>query len=334
MNAGVDLVTGGAGFIGSELVALLVAAGRRVVVLDDLSAGREAYLDGLPPARCTLVRGTILDRGLVQTLVGGSERVFHLAARGLRQSIHDPEPVHAVNATGTLILLEAARRAGIERFVHVSSSEVYGPARTAPMDETLPTYPTTPYGASKLAGEAYARSAFITHGLPVVVVRPFNVFGPRSHHEGASGEVIPRFMLRALANQNLIVFGDGMQTRDFTYVADMARAILLAGDADAAVGETVNVGSGAEISISDLARLVARTVGAQDASIVHQADRPGDVSRLLCDNRKARRLLGWTAETGLAAGLTLLRRWYATQPYTPERMLADEIVRNWEPVSA
>ncbi len=213
MNAGVDLVTGGAGFIGSELVGLLVAAGRRVVVLDDLSAGRAAYLDEVPRDRCTLVRGTILDRGLVQTLLGESERVFHLAARGLRQSIHDPEPVHAVNATGTLVLLEAARRARIERFIHVSSSEVYGPARTAPMDETHPTHPTTPYGASKLAGEAYARAAFITHGLPVVVVRPFNVFGPRSHHEGASGEVIPRFMLRALAKKPLIVFGDGIQTR-------------------------------------------------------------------------------------------------------------------------
>ena len=325
MTAGLDLVTGGAGFVGSELVRRLVASGRRVRVLDDLSTGRRANLAGVD---AELVVASVLDRDALAAAMRGVERVFHLACLGLRRSIHDPESVHAVNATGTLALLEAARRTDVSRIVHVSSSEVYGTAVRTPMDEDHPTRPTTPYGASKLAGEAYARAAHATYGMPVVVVRPFNAYGPRAHHEGDSGEVIPRFLLRAAAGRPLVIFGDGRQTRDFTHVSDTARGILLAGTAAAAIGETVNLGSGRETAIGDLAVLV-RDLAAAAVPIVHEARRPGDVERHLADAEKARNLLGWAPEIDLAAGLKALYDDLMASERPADELLEDEILHNW-----
>ena len=325
MNCGTDLVTGGAGFIGSELVRQLVAAGRRVVVLDNLDTGRAEYLSDL---NVDLVVANILDRDAVAHCVGGAERVFHLACLGLRRSIYDPIAVHEVNATGALVLLEASRRAGISRFVYVSSSEVYGTAQRTPMGEDHPTHPTTPYGASKLAGESYARAAFITYGLPVAIVRPFNAFGPHAHHEGDSGEVIPRFLLRALAGRPLVVFGDGRQTRDFTHVSDTARGIRLAGEADTAIGETINLGSGAEVAINDLAVSI-RALVSSSSPIVHEPPRPGDVRRHCADARRARDLLGWTPLTPLAAGLAGLYQEWIESDKRADDLLADEILHNW-----
>src|SRR5208283_3408103 len=158
--------------------------------------------------------------------------VFHLACLGVRHSIHAPEENHEVNASATLKLLSAARSAGVRRFVYVSSSEVYGTARHVPMTEQHPTFPMTAYGASKLAGECYTRAFYETYRFPTVVVRPFNAYGPRCHHEGDCGEVIPKFLLRCLVGQPLMVFGDGRQTRDFTFVADTAAGILAAGTSD------------------------------------------------------------------------------------------------------
>jgi UDP-glucose 4-epimerase len=149
-----------------------------------------------------------------------------------------------VNATGTLVMLEAARAAGVKRFVYVSSSEVYGTSRSVPMTEHHPTFPSNAYGASKLAGEAYARAHFLSYGLPTVVVRPFNTYGPRCHHEGDSGEVIPKFLLRAQAGCPLVIFGDGEQTRDFTYVTDIVQGILRAGICADAEGADVQPGIG------------------------------------------------------------------------------------------
>src|SRR5204862_281731 len=233
------------------------------------------------------------------------------------------------NASGTLRLLEASRAAGAPKFVYVSSSEVYGTAQWVPMQEDHPTFPCTVYGGSKLAGEAYARAFHRTYGYPTIVVRPFNTYGPRSHHEGDSGEVIPKFMLRCLAGKPMVIFGDGTQTRDFTYVEDSARGILQAGFSDQTVGETVNLGRGSEISIHDLAREVAHVLGRPNAPVVYDEPRPGDVLRLYACMDKARGLFGYAPTVTFRAGLTRLWDWYKGLARSPAELLEQERVRNW-----
>jgi UDP-glucose 4-epimerase len=327
---GTALVTGGAGFIGSELVAQLVGDGRKVRVLDNFATGRAENLREHLGPRCELMPGDVRDRDTVARALAEVDVVFHLACLGVRHSIHAPLENHAVNAEATLLLLAESRARGVRRFVCVSTSEVYGTARAVPMTEEHPTFPHTVYGASKLAGECYARAFHRTHGFPTVVVRPFNAFGPRSHHEGDSGEVIPKFVLRALAGRPLIVFGDGTQTRDFTFVSDTARGIRLAGEVDAAVGQTINLGRGDEISITNLAREVARVVTGGRAEVRHEPPRPGDVGRLCADAAKARAILGFEPRVGLTEGLERLRAWYAASGRAPKDLLAEETVRNWE----
>lgn len=323
-------MTGGAGFIGSELVRQLAAEGVRIVVVDNLVRGRRENLEGLPAEQVQLIVADIRNEERIAELMRGVDVVFHLACLGVRYSIHSPQETHEVNATATLNLLLAARAARVKRFVYVSSSEVYGTARWVPMTEEHPTFPTTVYGASKLAGECYTRAFYQTYGYPTVVVRPFNTYGPRCHHEGDSGEVIPRFLLRCLAGKPMVVFGDGEQTRDFTYVSDTARGILMAGLVDEAIGQTINLGSGCELTINELAREVAEIVGRSEAVVIHDIPRPGDVRRLCADRGRARQLLGFEPQVSLREGLVRLRNWYLSLPSPPELLLEREIVRNWE----
>ena len=331
-RANTVLVTGGAGFIGSELVAQLLAAGRRVVILDNLANGSRDNLAGHPRDRFDFVQGDIRDAALLARHLPGVHTVYHLACLGVRHSLHSPLENHAVNATGTLTLLEAARRAGIGRFVYVSTSEIYGSAQSVPMGEKHPVCPTTVYGTSKLAAEAHVRAAIRSGDFPAVIVRPFNALGPRCHHEGDSGEVIPRFMLRTLAGRPLVIFGDGQQTRDFTYVADTARGILLAGTVAAAVGGTFNLGSGRERSLLDVAQAVARAAGVPLPPIIHEPARPGDGRRLLADSTLARRVLGYEPRVSFEEGLQRLLAWYREMGIAPATLLEEEVVRNWEPV--
>ena len=273
------LVTGGAGFIGSHLVDQLTDC--TVRVLDDLSTGKEENLAGsLARPNFELIRGDIRDEELVAELLRDTDVVFHLACRGVRHSIGNPVESHEVNADGTLNLLVEARRAGVKRFVHVSSSEVYGTARFAPMDENHPTYPETVYGAAKLAGEAYARAYHQTYELPTVVVRPFNNFGPRSHHEGDSGEVIPRFFVWALNKQRPIIFGDGTQTRDFIYVEETAHWLRHVAECDALVGQTINLGSGKETSVNELAEMIYEAVGLENRTPTTSPSAPATCSAI------------------------------------------------------
>ena len=327
------VVTGGAGFIGSELVRQLAACGHEVIAVDNLVNGRRENLDEVLSDRVKLVVADVRDGETMARVLRGAEVVFHLACLGVRHSIHSPRENHEVNAGGTLAVLSAARAAGVKRFVHVSSSEIYGPARSVPMTEEHPPLPTTVYGASKLAGEGYARAFHRTYGYATVVVRPFNAYGPRSHHEGDSGEVIPKFLLRCLAGAPMVIFGDGAQTRDFTYVGDVAGGILLAGFDDAVVGETINLGSGAETTINDLAALAADVVGLQEAQVVHDVERPGDVRRLYADTSKARQLLGFKPAVTLREGLSRLKEWYLKLDRPIEALLAEEVVHNWQPAA-
>lgn len=329
-ESGRALVTGGAGFIGSELVAQLVASGWEVFVLDNLATGRWENLDSCPLPAKRKITGDVCDKALLARLMAGVDTVFHLACRGVRFSLHSPQETHEVNATGTLAALDAARRAAIRRFVQVSSSEVYGAVIDPPMREDGPTSPSTVYGASKLAGEAYARAYHRCFDLPVTIVRPFNSFGPRAHHEGDAGEVIPKFVLRALAGQTLTLFGDGQQTRDFCYVSDTARGIVLAATVDKALGETINLGSGSERSIRDVAQRVLAAIGRDPASVRFDAARPGDLPRLCAATEKAQRLLDFRPTVAFDEGLSRLIAWYGRDAELAEKRLRQEIVRNWE----
>lgn len=325
------LVAGGAGFIGTELTRQLWERGASVTVVDNLINGRQENLDGLPAEQVRLVVADIRDSERMAGLMQGMDIVFNLACLCLRHSIHSPQENHEVNATGTLKLLLAARQAGVGRLVYTSTGEVYGSPLWAPVTEEHPNFPTTVYGASKLAGEAYTRAFYQTYGYPTVVVRLLNTYGPRSHHEGDCGEVIPKFLLRCMAGRPMVIFGDGAQTRDFTYVGDIAKGILTAGLADEAVGQTINLASGHATAINDLAREVAAVVGQPDAPVVHDRSRPGEVLGLFyADTTKARQLLGFEPRVTLREGLARLRDWYLSLGQPLDALLEQDVLYNWE----
>ncbi|MFG6404030.1 dTDP-glucose 4,6-dehydratase [Microbacterium sp. P04] len=325
------LVTGGAGFIGSHLVdELLRRDPISIVVLDNLATGsRENLADALADPRVRLVEADARETDVLDVLLEEVDVVFHLACLGVRHSLHEPRENHDVNATMTLELLERSRAAGISRFIHVSSSEVYGSAQYAPMDEGHPTFPETVYGGAKLAGEAYARAAFRTHAFPVTVVRPFNAYGPRSHFEGDSGEVLPRTIVRVLGGEPPLVYGDGAQSRDFTHVTDTARGIIALAESDAAIGRTVNIGSGADVTISELARIVLEAAERTDLEPVHLEQRPGDVRRLLADSTLMSALTGFEPQVSFEDGVAELYRLFRDSAAPAAEMLAQVEDRNW-----
>lgn len=323
------LVTGGAGFIGSHLVDQLRVKGCKVRVLDNLVNGQLGNISHHTSSDFDFIKGSVTDPGDVERALQGVDVVFHLACLGVRHSIAHPFENHRVNAEGTLLLLDAALRAGISRFVHCSSSEVYGTAQFVPMPEDHPTHPSTVYGASKLAAEAYARAYFRTYQLPVVVIRPFNTFGPRSHYEGDAGEMIPKSIVRILNGKDILVFGDGSQTRDFTYVEDTARGLIVAAECESMVGQTLNIGSNFEISIKALAEKLISLVGENSSSLTLTPDRPGDVGRLFADPNKFMALSGWKPLTCFDEGLKLTVDYFRNHPLGIGKLIHDEAGRNW-----
>jgi UDP-glucose 4-epimerase len=325
------LITGGAGFIGSHLVDTLAPA-NKVTVIDNLSSGElDNIRHHLGRPDFNFVRGDITDLDQVRQLVHENQIVFHLAVQCLRVSLSDPYLVHEVNGTGSLNLCQAAYEEKIERFVYISSSEVYGTAKKAPMTEDHPLEPTTPYGASKLAGEAYARSYYLSFGVPVVVVRPFNCYGPREHLEGSYGEVIPRFVLRVMNGQPPVIFGDGNQTRDFTSVKDIVRGIVMAAESEAMIGETVNIAAGQEVTINEIARNVIHLLG-QDGKLepLYMDPRPGDVRRHYADISKAKARLGFRPEIGITAGIKEYIEWLKDQKWDLKQLQKNEVLINWK----
>ena len=307
------LVTGGAGFIPSNMIRhLLEATDHEVVSLDALTyAGRlENLADVLAHPRLSFVHGDIRDRGLVRELVGGVDVIVNAAAEShVAKSIeHGASEFVRTNVEGTQILLDAIRETPVERFVLISSSEVYGTARYAPMDEEHPIEPRSPYAGTKAGADRLAFSYVVTYGLPIVIVRPFNNYGPRQHPE----KVVPRFVTQALSDEPLTIHGDGHASRDWLYVFDDAEAIAAVVDAplEDVAGEVINIATGVDVSVSDVADAVLWVLGKPQELRQHVVERPGQVDRHVGSTQKAERLLGWRARTGFEDGLERTVAWY------------------------
>ena len=323
------LVTGGAGFIGSHLVDAL-SENNHVVVLDNFSSGKRENIEhheGNPNVE--IVTGDVRDKTLLYKVTRDIDAVYHLAVQCLRVSIKDPEINHEVNATGTLNLCMASLENSVKRFVYISSSEVYGTAVKVPMDENHPCEPITVYGASKLACEAYALAYHRTYRLNSLVVRPFNTYGPRAHFEGVYGEVIPKFVLRVLNNMPPVIFGDGSQRRDFTYVTDTVMGIIMASECDDMIGQTVNIANGSEVSVNTLAEIITKKLNKKNLNSVCEKNRPGDVMRHFADVSKAKRLFNFTPQINIEKGIELYIDWFKSGNYNFSELIKQDIVFNW-----
>jgi nucleoside-diphosphate-sugar epimerase len=299
------LVTGGAGFIGSNLVDRLLGDGHEVVVLDNLSTGSRDNLAGVL-SRVDFREADLRDRIAVRDAVEGCEVVFHQAAlAAVARSLENPLEVTEVNVGGTLNLLTSSREAGVRRVVFASSSSVYGDTPTLPKVESMPLAPRSPYAASKAAGEAYVAAFTASYGLEGVSLRYFNVYGPRQSPRSLYAAVVPRFLDAARAGRPATVYGDGRQTRDFTWVGDVVDANVRAASAPRAPEGPINLGGGQRVSILDLAAAVAKVAGSR-VPAVHEPARAGDVRDSLADVRRAEERLGWRPTTSLESGLARL----------------------------
>jgi nucleoside-diphosphate-sugar epimerase len=303
------LVTGGAGFIGSALVRALVDRGELVRVLDNFSTGKPANLAPLRD-RVRLVEGDILDEAALERALADVEIVFHQAALpSVPRSLEDPVASHEANATGTLRVLEVARRHGVRRVIYAGSSSAYGDTPVLPKVETMTPSPRSPYAVSKLAGELYCQMYSRSLGLETVTLRYFNVFGPRQDPGSAYAAVIPRFVTAVLAGRAPVVFGDGTQSRDFCYVDNVVEANLLAADRPGVAGGVFNVACGAATDLNRVVGLVGELAGVPVAPRYEPA-RAGDVKHSLADISEARTRLGYQGAVSFEEGLRRSFEWY------------------------
>ena len=297
MAAGLDVVTGGAGFIGSHVAEELLRLGRRVRVVDDFSTGRRSNV----PGGVELVKGDVNDEAA--EAVRGAEVVYHLAALpSVPRSIDRPLECHRATARGTIEVLAAAEKAGVRRVVFASSSSVYGDSPVQPKREDLPPLPLSPYAAAKLAGELYARSWAALTRLETVCLRFFNVYGPRQDPDSPYAAVIPIFIRCLLETRPMPVYGDGLQTRDFTYVGDVVRGLLAAAAAPGVSGRVYNLADGRPVTVLELGRTLARLAGVE-ARFDHRPPRAGDVRASHADLSATRRDLGVAPAMPLEEGL-------------------------------
>jgi UDP-glucose 4-epimerase len=304
------LVTGGAGFIGSHIVDRLVQRGESVVVLDNLSTGKLANLERARGS-IELLEADVRDLDAVRQACGGAEWVLHHAAlASVPQSIADPISANEVNASGTLNVLVAAREAGVRRVVYAASSSVYGDTPPMPIGEDSSPAPLSPYAVSKHVGELYCQVFWKLHGLETVVLRYFNVFGPRQDPGSEYAAVIPKFITALQRGESPVIFGDGEQTRDFVYVNNVVEANLLACQAPKAVGRVMNIAGGARTSLNELVTVMRRAIGV-DIPAVHGEPRAGDIRHSSADIARAQELLGYEVTVPLEEGLALTAEWLA-----------------------
>lgn len=303
------LVTGGAGFIGSHIVTSLVERGDSVRVLDNLDTGKKENLAGVIDT-IELIEGSIVDPAVVAKAVKDVEVIFHQAAlASVPRSVASPLESNAVGVTGTVTLLDAARKAGVRRVIHAGSSAAYGnDPKPTKSESDLPS-PLSPYAAAKLAAEEYCRAFTATYGLETVTLRYFNVFGPRQDPNSEYSAVIPIFLSLMLRGKQPTVFGDGYQSRDFTYVADIVRGNLLAAEAPGISGKVINVATGREFTLLDLITSINQALGTQ-IEPVFEAPRLGDVRKSLADITLAGKLLGFEPQVSFDEGLAKSINYY------------------------
>jgi UDP-glucose 4-epimerase len=306
------LVTGGAGFIGSHIATALVERGERVRVLDNLCTGKRENLAHLGD-KVEFVAGDLQDRAAVEQAIDGVEVVFHQAAlASVPRSVVAPLDTNAACVTGTVNLLDAARQAKVKRLVYAGSSSIYGDraGKGAKQETDLPD-PISPYAAAKAAGELYCQSFFATYGLPTVTVRYFNVFGPRQDPQSEYAAVIPKFVMKMLAGKRPTIFGDGKQSRDFTYVANVVEGNLRAAEAADAPGKTFNIACGESLDLLQLVAAINRVLGTKIEPIL-DPPRAGDVRDSLADISQAKQVLGYKPVVGFDEGLRRSIEYYRT----------------------
>ena len=303
------LITGGAGFIGSNIAHALVARDESVRILDDFSSGRPQNLEGIV-GRIEIVHGDLRDPDTVAQAVRGVEIVLHQAALNSNpRSIKEPGPTNAVNVGGTLLLLEAARQAGVRRVVYASSSSVYGESPALPKTEGLPLLPKAPYGVSKLAAELYCRVFTQVYGLETVSLRYFNVFGPRQLPDSEYAAVIPRFLRRMLAGQPPVIYGDGEQSRDFTPVANVVEANLLAAEAFKGIGDVFNVACGQTSTLNQLVAWLNAELGTH-LFPTYEPPRTADIRHSYASIEQAEMILGYRPQLTVQDGLRETVTWF------------------------
>lgn len=295
------LITGGAGFLGAALANRLANEGHTVLVVDDLTAGDPRRL----ASEVLLTRGDVRDVPKLWTLLQGVDCVYHLAARvRVPESIHYPSDYNAVNVGGTVAVMEAMRDTGVRRVVFASSGALYGEQSHQPVHEGQVPNPNSPYGVSKIAAEYYVSTLGTLYDIETVSLRVFNAYGPGQELPPSYPPVVPQLLKQARTGGSLVIFGDGRQTRDFVFLDDVLDALAAASTATDVNRAVINVGSGQEISINDLAARVARVAGKR-VDVLHNQGQPGGVSRLVADVDLAQRLLGWKPRTELEEGLRL-----------------------------
>lgn len=304
------LVTGGLGFIGSHLVDRLIREGFDVIVLDDYSSGRESNLESIGSRNLKIIRGTILDRKVAAIAVEKANTVVHLAAIvSVQRSIAEPYLSHEVNVTGTLNLLLEASKNKVQKFVFGSSAAVYGKSEILPLQEILPLNPMSPYGASKAASEAYCKAFFESMGLNTVILRFMNVYGPR-RSSGLYAGVMTKFAEAISTHQPLVIYGDGEQSRDFTYVSDIVDAIRLSIESEKANGVLMNVGTGKPTTINQLAETFEQLSKGPIVKRRYMKPRLGDIRSSYADISIARKIIGFTPKTELESGVHEFLNWY------------------------
>jgi UDP-glucose 4-epimerase len=307
-----SLVTGGAGFIGSHLVEGLTAAGRRVRILDDFSTGHKENLAGIQPAP-EILHGDVADPATVERAMKGVGAVFHLAAlASVQRSVEAPADTHRICATGTLTVLDAARRQGARRVVYAASSSAYGVPQGEVQSELEPVAPLSPYAAAKLAGELYLQAFAASYNLETVRLRFFNIFGPRQRADSPYSGVIALFTAALTAGRAPTIYGDGLQSRDFTYVTDVVQALRKAADVPGVSGHVYNIGTGRSVTVLDLVAALNRLLGTHLVP-QHAPARAGDVRHSRADISFARHDLGYDPAVGFEDGLAQTLRWYQQQ---------------------